>query len=55
MNEATFQALLGQLIRAALEGGLDPFALYRALSVASMEAVGECRCDLDVCEQEPPF
>jgi hypothetical protein len=58
MSEATFQALLSQLVRAALEGGLDPFALHRALSVASMEAVGECRCDLRVFDEgdgEPPF
>jgi hypothetical protein len=55
MSEQTFQALLSQLVRAALEGGLDPFALHRALAVAGMEAVADCRCDLDVCEEEPPF
>jgi hypothetical protein len=46
MSEAIFAALLGQLIRAALEGGLDPFALHRCLSVAGMEAIDECRADL---------
>ena len=55
MSERTFEALLSQLVQAALESGLDPFAVHRALSVAGMEAVDQCRCDLDVCEGEPPF
>jgi hypothetical protein len=55
MSETTFQALLSQLIGAALESGLDPFAVHRALAVAGMEAIEECRCDLDVREGEPPF
>jgi hypothetical protein len=57
MSATTFERLLSELVRAALESGLDPFALHRALSVASMEAVGECRCDLTLYDEdgEPPF
>jgi hypothetical protein len=58
MSEATFTGLLSQLIRAALESGLDPFTVHRCLSVAGMEAVGECRCDLTLYDEggdEAPF
>jgi hypothetical protein len=58
MSETTFQALLSQLVRAALESGLDPFTVHRALSVAGMEAVGECRCDLTLYDEggdEAPY
>jgi hypothetical protein len=58
VSEETFAGALRQVIRGALESGLDPFALHRALAVAGMEALSECRCDLSLYDEgdgEPPF
>jgi hypothetical protein len=55
MSEATFKQLLADLVQAALESGIDPFAVHRELSTAGM-VVMDCRCDLaEVVEEEPPY
>jgi hypothetical protein len=49
MSEATFKQLLADLVQAALESGIDPFAVHRELATAGM-VVMDCRCDLVMCD-----
>jgi hypothetical protein len=58
VSEQTFEKLLGELVRAAAEGGVDVFAIHRMLATAGMQLIDECRCDLvalDEGDGEPPF
>ena len=55
MSEATFKQLLADLVQAALESGIDPFAVHRELATAGM-VVLDCLCDLvevDETEEAP--
>jgi hypothetical protein len=58
VTEKTFEKLLAELIRGAIESGMDVFNIHRALATAGMQMIDECRCDLSLYDEgdgEPPF
>jgi hypothetical protein len=44
--------LLATLLRAAGESGLDVFYIHSELTLAGMQLVDECRCDLALADEE---
>jgi hypothetical protein len=51
VSAATFREALQALLRGAAESGLDVFFLHNELSLAGMQLVDECRCDLVECDE----
>jgi hypothetical protein len=52
MNPETFRTALRILLHGAAESGLDVFFIHSELSLAGMQLIDECRCDLAVVDDD---
>jgi hypothetical protein len=58
MSPETFRQLLTALLHGATEAGLDVFFIHSELTLAGMQLIDGCRCDLikvDESQEEPPY